>query len=76
MTSKDKRLLIKQAAKLATLGVVVEKERSSLKKLVERGVSYNDPTMAQTYERFVKADSEWKQLEAEHLLLRKKSGME
>jgi len=39
MTSKDKRLLIKQAAKLATLGVVVEKERSSLKKLVERGVS-------------------------------------
>jgi len=76
MTNKDKRLLVKQATKLTTLGVIVEKERSNLKKLVGQGVSYDDPKMLQAYGRFVNADKEWKRLEAEHLQLRKKLGME
>ena len=74
MKKEDKCLLVKQATKLVTLGVTVEKERSNLKKMVERGVSYDDPKMAQAYERFVTVDNEWKRLEAEHLGLREKLG--
>ena len=41
MTKEDKRLLLKQATKLAVLGVTVERERNKLKKLAERGVAYS-----------------------------------
>jgi len=75
MTKEDKRLLIGQAMKLTTLGVTVEKERGNLKKLVERGVPYDDPEMLKAYKRFAKADCDWKRLEAEHLQLRKKLGI-
>ena len=72
MTKDEKRLLLRQAAKLATLGMTVERERSKLKKLVERGVPYDSPEMLAALQRFQKADTQWKQLEAEHLELRKK----
>ncbi|MCL2401237.1 MAG: hypothetical protein FWC90_01195 [Oscillospiraceae bacterium] len=70
--TEDKKLLRKQAAKLYTLGVAVENERSKLKSLVNRGVAYDDPYMLAVLERFTQADTEWKQLEAEHLALRQK----
>lgn len=74
MTKLDKNLLISQAAKLTTLGMTLERERNNLKKLVEQGVSYDSPKMMQAYERFKQVDDEWKQLEAEHLRLRRKVG--
>ena len=75
MLKDDKCLLVKQPLKLTTLGIAVEKERKNLRKLVARRVSYDDPKMIQAYNRFVKVDSEWKQLESKHLQLRKKLGM-
>jgi hypothetical protein len=76
MTDKDERLLLSQATKLAKLGLTVERERTKLKALVERGIPYDDPKMLQTLERFTQADAEWKQLEAEHIRLRERLGME
>ena len=76
MKSTDRFILVRQAARLTALGVAVERERSNLRKLVECGVLYNDPRMMQAYERFVRADNEWKRLESEHLRLRKKLGMD
>jgi len=75
MINKDKLLLIKQAARLTTLGATVEKHRGKLKKLAERGVPYDDPKMLNTLEDFQKADNQWKQLETEHIQLRNKLGM-
>jgi len=72
MTKEDKRLLLMQATKLATLGVTVERERSNLKKLVERGVPYDSPEMVTALQRFQKVDTEWKLLEAKHLELKNK----
>lgn len=70
MTKHEKHLLLKQAAKLTTLGVTVERERGKLKKLVEQDVLYTDPRMLAALERFQQADFEWKRLESEHLELR------
>ena len=72
MRKADKELLLRQAYRLATIGVMVERERSELKRLVARGVPYDDPQMLQALERFRAVDSEWKQLEAEHLRLKQK----
>jgi len=75
MTKEDKQLLVSQAAKLYQLGLKVERTRSNLKKLVERGVPYDDTKMLQAYERFTQVDNEWKQLELEHLRLRERLGI-
>ena len=72
MTAKDKQLLQRQAYRLAILGITVERERSKLKRLVARGVSYDDQEMLQALNRFRTVDSEWKQLEVEHLQLKRK----
>ncbi|MCL2578517.1 MAG: hypothetical protein FWE32_00620 [Oscillospiraceae bacterium] len=76
MRVEDKQLLLKQAAKLYQLGLQVEQARSNLKNLVERGVSYDNPKMAEAYRRFVEIDNQWKRLEVEHLEFRKKCGIE
>lgn len=70
MEKAKKQLLRSQAYRLVTLGIIVERERSKLKRLVKRGVPYDDQEMIQALERFKAVDSEWKQLEAEHLRLR------
>lgn len=72
MTKEEKRLLLRQAVKLTTLGAKVERERNRLKMLVERGVPYSAPEMLETLERFIQADAEWKRLEAEHLALQER----
>jgi len=72
MPKADKKRLLHQAYRLTTLGAVVERERSKLKKLIEGGVSHEDEEVQKTLERFKAADLEWKQLEAEHLRLRQK----
>ena len=76
MTPEDKQLLRRQAYRLAALGVIVERERSKLKKLIERGVSYDDPRVARAVERFQAAHLKWTELEKEHLKLRRKLGLE
>jgi len=54
------------------LGVTVERARSKLKRLVRRGVAYDDQEMIQALERFQAVELAWKLLEAEHLRLRQK----
>jgi len=75
MTKADKQQLLTQAAKLYKLGLEVEAARKNLKKLVERGVPYDDPKMLHAYEYFTQVDNEWKQLEIDHLRLREKLGI-
>ena len=75
MLKEDKRLSLKKAANLATLGMTVERERNKLKKLVEHGISYDAPEILNALQCFQKADAEWKRLEAEYLELRRKYEM-
>ena len=72
MTREEAKLLISQARILTTLGIAVERKRNKLKSLVAQGIAYDDPKMLQALENFMQANTEWKQLEAAHLRLRKK----
>jgi hypothetical protein len=45
MTTKEKTKLIKQAGKLYTLGLTVEKRREKLRRLAERNIPYDSPQM-------------------------------
>jgi len=67
MTPKEKAKLIKQAGKLYTLGLVVEKHREKLQRLVEKKVPYDSLKMKVALEELQEADEEWKRLEQEHL---------
>ena len=75
MTAEDKELLRRQAYRLTMLGLTVERERNKLRKLVEDGLSLDDPRIVQALGCFQTADLEWKALEAEHLRLRQKLGL-
>ncbi len=67
MTTKEKAKLIKQATKLTTLGLTLEKCREKLRKLVDKKTPYDSPQMKIALEEFQAADEEWKRLEQEHL---------
>ena len=67
MTTKEKTKLIKQAGKLYTLGLTVEKHREKLRRLVEKCIPYDSPQMEADLAKFQEADEEWKRLEKEHL---------
>lgn len=67
MTAKEKSKLMKQAGKLYTLGLTVEKSRERLRRLVEKKVPYDSPQMKEAFQEFEAADQEWKRLEQEHL---------
>lgn len=43
MTTKEEAKLIKQAGKLYTLGLTVERRREKLRRLVEKKVPYDSP---------------------------------
>ena len=58
---------MKQAGKLYTLGLTVEKSRERLRRLVEKKVPYDSPQMKEAFQEFEAADQEWKRLEQEHL---------
>ena len=70
MTLQQKGSLTKQALRLFTLGLEVERRREKLRRLVERGVSYRAPEMREALRRFQNVEREWKKLEQEHLALR------
>lgn len=70
MTVKEKTTLMKQAGKLYTLGLSVEKHREKLRRLVAKNTPYDSPQMKTALEEFQKVDEEWKRLEKEHLQYR------
>lgn len=70
MTTKEKAKLVKQAGKLYTLGLTVEKRRDKLRRLVTKKVPYDSPQMKEALLGFQAADEEWKRLEQEHLAYR------
>jgi len=70
MTTKEKATLLRQAGKLYTLGLKVEKCRDKLRRLVEKKVPYDSPQMITALGEFEAADNEWKRLEQEHLRYR------
>ncbi|MDL2274072.1 hypothetical protein LJC34_05980 [Oscillospiraceae bacterium OttesenSCG-928-G22] len=72
MTKEEKTLLVKQGVRLTALGTQVEAAREKLRRLVERGVSYNDPKMQKAYDHFEMLNKRWKALEQEHLALRRR----
>lgn len=76
MTTKEKAKLIKQAGKLYTLGLTVERRREKLRRLVEKKVPYDSPQMKQALSEFETADEEWKRLEQEHLEYRAQLGID
>ncbi|WP_312643130.1 hypothetical protein [Hydrogenoanaerobacterium sp.] len=76
MTTKEKAKLVKQAGKLYTLGLTVEKRRDKLRRLVEKKVPYDSPQMKEALSEFQAADEEWKRLERAHLEYRNQLGIE
>ena len=67
MSATENGKLIRQASKLYTLGLTVEKRRKKLRRLVENKVPYDSPQMKKALEAFQADDEEWKRLELEHL---------
>jgi hypothetical protein len=67
MIVKEKAKLTRQASKLYTLGVNVERKREKIHRLVEKKVPYDSPEMEQALFEFHVSDEEWYRLEQEHL---------
>ena len=65
-----KDLLLKSAARLYSLGVDLEMARDKLKKLVDQGVPYDSKEMKDAYREFSELDTQWKELEKQHIELR------
>ena len=63
-------LLLKSAARLYSIGVDLEMAREKLRKLVESGVPYDYKAMKDAYREFTELDTQWKELEKQHLELR------
>lgn len=75
MTAKEKAKLVKQAGKLYTLGLTVEKRREKLRRLVEKRIPYDSPQMKEALSEFQVVDEEWKRLVQEHLEYRAHMGI-
>lgn len=67
----EKDLLLQSAARLYTLGVDLEGAREELRRLVAAKVPYDAPEMKAALENFQGIDAQWKELERQHLELRK-----
>ncbi len=68
----DNRKLILSVAKLTRLGFEVEAARAKLRRLVDKGIPYDSAQMLHALLRFQALDTEWKELEQKHLILREK----
>ena len=66
----QKDLHLKSAARLCSLGVDLQMTREKLRKLAEQGVPYDSQEMKDTYKEFSELDTQWKELEKQHLALR------
>ncbi len=67
MNAKERATLLRQAGRLYTLGLTVEKRRQKLHRLVEKKVPYDSPEMNTALTEFQSVDNEWKRLEQEYL---------
>ena len=65
-----KELLIRSAARLYSLGVDLEGAKERLRQLVDAGVSYDSPKMAQAVGDYHELKKLWMELETEHLKLK------
>ena len=74
-TGADKKLLLQQAVRLASLGCEVENARDKLRKLAEKSMRFDTDEMVSALSKFEKLDLEWRVLESEHLKLRLKMGL-
>ena len=68
--SENSDLLLRSAARLYSLGVDLDAAREKLRRLVDKGVSYESAEMRQAYESFRELEAQWAALEKEHLSLR------
>jgi len=66
----DNGKLILSAAKLTGLGFEVDAAREKLRRLVDKGISYDSKQMRDAFLRFQSLDTKWKELEHSHLALR------
>lgn len=67
----EKDLLLQSAARLYTMGVDVEGAREKLRQLVAERVPYDSFDMRAALRNFQELDAQWKELERQHLKLRK-----
>ncbi len=65
-----KELLLASAARLYSLGIDLEAAREKLKRLVERGVSFDSDEMFTAYREYSELHRQWRDLEKQHLDLR------
>ena len=70
----EKDLLLQSAARLYTLGVDLEGAREELRRLVAEKVPYESTQMRAALQNFEELDAQWKELERQHLALRKDLG--
>jgi uncharacterized coiled-coil DUF342 family protein len=66
-----KELLLASAARLYSMGVDLEAARARIKELVDQGVPYSSDEMATAYREFTELNQQWKELEQQHLELRR-----
>ena len=65
-----KDLLLRSAARLYSIGIDLEGKKEQIRKMVENGVSYESPEMAQAVQEYTELKELWDNLEAEHLKIR------
>lgn len=68
--NEQKALLLSSAARLYSLGVDLEGAKEKLRRLVETGIGYDAPEMAQAVREYTELKALWDSLEAEHVRLR------
>ena len=67
---QKKELLLKSAARLYSLGIELDAAKETILKLVENGVGYETPKMAQAVRKYTELKELWSNLEHDHLILR------
>ena len=72
---KDKALLVEQAAELYLLGLKIQGERRLIEEY-KKARQHDHPDMAAARTRLESSARRWVEMEAEHLLLRRKLGLE
>ncbi len=67
----NKNELVLSAIELAKAGEALEAAKDKLKTLVEQGVPYESDEMKAALDECLQLQQQWKELEAEHLRLKK-----
>lgn len=65
-----KELLLRSAARMYSLGVDLDGAKEHLRRLVDAGVGYDSPEMAQAVSEYTELKQQWVKLEQDYLELR------